>query len=353
MSLSHIVPIGLSLWGLHILLGRLSALAIRQDRLSLALRLLQLSLLCWPFSKQNWVTLGNLYGDLHRWQRAHSIFQNLLRLGEHEGAKLGAGTAALALARIPEDSARAHNYFSTHAHIPPSVRVPPAYTHPDKHQHLQEFATRGWTVVDHFFTPEVIAAFYEYCQHTALWQHHYPGYEGAHLDSGLSTPLLYKMGACLWHSYPEIFASHQLMYAWAFRYVSDLQLRNQGVALHHDSAHINVNLWLTPDVYNQGDTGGLIVYPHAPPETWDLERYTLTSSQMRDFVKAKGLEPVRIPYRQGRMVIFNSRFLHASDRFQFGETPEQRRLNLTLLYGQQPLRYFPRHPLPERLFKSL
>jgi hypothetical protein len=44
---------------------------------------------------------------------------------------------------------------------------------------------------------------------------------------------------------------------------------------------------------------------------------------------------VTIPYRQNRAVIFNSDLFHETDRISFRGGYENRRINVTLLYGKR------------------
>ncbi len=328
--------------------------AIAQDHLERALVWARAyALLCpTPFSLVQW---GNLLGDLQAWEAAQHKFRWALWLGDNQGAVLGLGTAALALARTPEHSQQAHRYFATsQGRNIPEIQTLTVTQNPEMDraylaQCAVQYLQQGWVVLDDFLIPETVNALHQWCQQPGLWRHSYPGYEGAHLDDGLSHPAMYALAQQLIVGLPGIFANHLLMYAWAFRYHAN----HQGVALHHDSAHVNVNLWLTPDRYNSDPhTGGLVLYPGSPPAAWDLERYTLSAEQMAQWIRSEALEPVVIPYRQGRMVLFNSRFLHQTQDFQFQLAPHQRRLNLTLLFGRQPLRYHPRQVLPASLFQQ-
>lgn len=334
---------------------------IRKDQLEKALRLAPTYTYLWPFSASSWIQWGNLLGDAQRWPTAQSKFRIALRLGDANGALLGLGTAQLALAQNAQQSALAHPFFQAAAQSLSVATQRPHQTTatlPNRSEARSEeilatktkqYRQKGWVVIDNFLSAEAVEALHHHCQQPALWRHAYTGYEGAHLDDGLSDPMIYQLAEALSTDLNGIFSPHQLMYAWAFRYHQN----HQGVALHHDSAHINVNLWLTPDRYNNTpNTGGLMLYPHNPPDHWDLERYTLSSAQMQGFIEAQKLDPVQIPYRQGRMVIFNSRFLHQTQPFDFQEQPHQRRLNLTLLFGRHPLRYHPRHILPKALYKT-
>jgi hypothetical protein len=328
---------------------------IRKDQLEKALRVAPLHTYLWPFSASSWVQWGNLLGDAQHWQIAQRKFRMALRLGGRNGALLGLGTAELALAESPQQSALAHPFFQAAAQgiKLATAQLPHKLPSPLSKDALktlgEQYHKEGWVVIDNFLSCEAVDALYQHCQHPQMWRHTYTGYDGAHLDDGLSDPLIYQLAESLATDLNAIFNPYQLMYAWAFRYHPE----NQGVALHHDSAQINVNLWLTPDSYNKDShTGGLLLYPQNPPGSWDLERYTLSPEQMQGFIQTPRREPVQIPYRQGRLVIFNSRFLHQTQSFSFQDQPHQRRLNLTLLFGKYPLRYHPRHILPKALYKT-
>ena len=44
------------------------------------------------------------------------------------------------------------------------------------------------------------------------------------------------------------------------------------------------------------------------------------------------VENIVIPYRENRAVIFNSQLFHETDDFNFDESYENRRINITFLY---------------------
>ena len=105
--------------------------------------------------------------------------------------------------------------------------------------------------------------------------------------------------------------------------------------MHADEAAVNVNIWLTPDEANLDPTsGGLVVYTVKPPKDWDFELYNRDT----DFVYERLIKPsdfanVTIPYRENRAVIFDSALFHATDKFAFKKGYKNKRINLTLLYG--------------------
>jgi hypothetical protein len=129
----------------------------------------------------------------------------------------------------------------------------------------------------------------------------------------------------------EIFRGHALKYLWAYKYDSNYT----GIKLHADQAAVNVNLWLTPDEANLNKkSGGLVVYTAKPSPEWDFKQYNTQT----DFVRQQLLEPtgyanVTFAYKLNRCVIFDSSLFHQTDTFQFREGYKNRRINLTLLYG--------------------
>ena len=45
-------------------------------------------------------------------------------------------------------------------------------------------------------------------------------------------------------------------------------------------------------------------------------------------------EKTIVPYNENRVVIFNSSLIHEADKFEFKEGYENRRINVTLLFGR-------------------
>ena len=54
---------------------------------------------------------------------------------------------------------------------------------------------------------------------------------------------------------------------------------------------------------------------------------------MRDFLRGAGARAVTVPYRANRAVIFDSDLFHETDEIHFREGYENRRINVTFLYG--------------------
>ncbi len=214
----------------------------------------------------------------------------------------------------------------------------------------QNYQEAGFCVIDKILSEAALQDLLQLCQRSTFWHHAYQnGYWGAYLDDGLNAPILYQLAEALKTQLPAIFGQTQLVYLWAFK----AEAGGQGVALHHDSALVNLNLWLTPDHANRNpQTGGICIYPESPPVSWDLERYSLSPQQMQAFLTARQAQVLSVPYRQNRAVIFDSRFLHQTQDYDFKPGFSNQRINLTLLFGERPLRYAPRQDLPQMIFEK-
>lgn len=187
-------------------------------------------------------------------------------------------------------------------------------------------------VVDDFLSSEALTGLQAYCLESTIWKRNYAnGYISAKLGHGFECPLLLQISEELRKRFARIFADHRLGQAWAFKYDSHMH----GVNLHADFAAVNVNFWITPDSANRDpDTGGLIIWDESSPRSWGFRDYNQNSQKMRDFLTARGARPIKVPYRGNRAIIFNSSLFHETDRIDFEEGYENRRINVTLLYGR-------------------
>ena len=99
---------------------------------------------------------------------------------------------------------------------------------------------------------------------------------------------------------------------------------------------MNVNFWITPDEANlDADHGGLVVWDKAAPLDWDFDTFNRDEDAIRDFMKTSGAQAVTIPYRANRAVIFDSDLFHQTDVIRFKPGYANRRINVTLLYGER------------------
>jgi Tfp pilus assembly protein PilF len=192
-------------------------------------------------------------------------------------------------------------------------------------------STPKLVVIDEFLTPPALEALRRFCLGSTIWRRSYEGgYLGALAETGFACPLIAQIAEELRDKYPGIIGQHTLTKWWAFKYDSQLK----GINLHADFAAVNVNFWITPDEANLNPDGsGLIVWDIAAPLDWDFSDYNMNESAARAYLESAGAKPIEVPYRANRAVIFDSDLFHETDRIQFQEGYENRRINITLLYG--------------------
>jgi hypothetical protein len=66
---------------------------------------------------------------------------------------------------------------------------------------------------------------------------------------------------------------------------------------------------------------------------WDFEAFNRRPEKLMEWVKESGAEEVSIPHRCNRAVLFDSNLVHRTDDFQFAPGFENRRINITMLFG--------------------
>jgi tetratricopeptide (TPR) repeat protein len=203
-----------------------------------------------------------------------------------------------------------------------------------------EDAARQWrenhpqvVVVDNLLTDAALAALRRFCLGSNVWRTAYDsGYIGAFPEHGFSAPLLAQIAEEFRAVFSHICGDLPLKYAWAFKYDSTMQ----GVHIHADDAAVNVNFWITPDEANlDPEHGGLLVWDVAAPRHWDFSKFSSEQSAVRDFLARNDARSIAIPYRANRAVIFDSNLLHQTDAIRFKDGYDNRRINVTLLYGDR------------------
>jgi tetratricopeptide (TPR) repeat protein len=193
-------------------------------------------------------------------------------------------------------------------------------------------AVPALTVIDDFLTPAALSALRRFCLDSTIWfELKGAGYLGAYFRDGFNDPLLLAIAEELSRRMPGIFADHPLRMIWAYSYEQSMV----GINPHADFARINVNFWITPEEANlDPETGGLLIYRRPAPESWGFEQYNAApGSEIMAFLGEDARTPIRVPHRQNRAVIFDSRLFHETDRLSFREGFENRRINITMLFG--------------------
>ncbi len=188
-------------------------------------------------------------------------------------------------------------------------------------------------VIDNFLTDKALDELRLFCLGSTIWGRAYAaGYLGAMPEHGIGCPLLTQIADELRTAYPDILGPHSLRQLWGFKYDSGLG----GTAVHADLAAVNVNFWITPDHANRDpESGGLILWDKPAPRDWDFAKYNDNVAAARDYLGHAGARSIKIPYRANRAVIFDSNLFHETDRIVFKEGYLNRRINITMLYGQR------------------
>ncbi|MBM85894.1 MAG: hypothetical protein CMM47_07725 [Rhodospirillaceae bacterium] len=189
-------------------------------------------------------------------------------------------------------------------------------------------------VVDDFLRPDALVALRRFCLRSTMWfELKGAGYLGAYFREGFNDPLLIRVAEDLVHFLPGILAGHPLRMMWAYTYEQSMQ----GINPHADFARVNVNFWITPDEANlDPETGGLLIYRRPAPKDWTFDEYNAAPrARIMEHLGEEATRPIRIPHRQNRAVIFDSRLFHETDNLSFRQGFENRRLNVTMLFGRQ------------------
>ena len=188
-------------------------------------------------------------------------------------------------------------------------------------------------VIDNLLTSEALEGLRRFAYASTVWRKVYrEGYLGATPEYGFACPLLAQIADELPAIFPTIFERHPLRYMWGFKYDSSLN----GIDIHADFAAVNVNFWITPDeANNDPQSGGLVLWDVAAPKEWDVAKYNRDVAANRQYLDSVGARPITVPYRANRAVIFDSDLFHKTDRIDFKPGYLNRRINVTMLYGDR------------------
>ena len=191
-----------------------------------------------------------------------------------------------------------------------------------------------YMVIDNFLNKDVLNILYKYCLSNSIWNEfdYKNGYIGSFIENGFNAPLLLQISEEIRFNFPKIIKKLPLTKAWAFKCNNQMK----GIKIHADFAAINVNFWVTPDNANLNkNSGGLLVWDKEAPKKWDFEKYNNNHLEIKKFLKKKKSKMKKIKYKSNRVIIFNSNLFHASDNFNFKKNYENRRINMTFLYGNR------------------
>ncbi|MBO6559577.1 MAG: tetratricopeptide repeat protein [Nisaea sp.] len=186
--------------------------------------------------------------------------------------------------------------------------------------------------IDALLNEEALAAIRRFCFESTIWhQLKGAGYLGAYYRSGFNDPLLFAIGRGLRERMPRVLGPHGLKLMWAYKYDQHMS----GINPHADFAAVNVNFWINHAESNlDPESGGLLVFRKPAPKDWTFQRYNTAPAE--EIYAALGEDrnnPIRVPNRENRALLFDSRLFHETDRFTFKDGYIHRRINITMLFG--------------------
>ncbi|MBT6510884.1 MAG: hypothetical protein HOL02_10620, partial [Rhodospirillaceae bacterium] len=193
------------------------------------------------------------------------------------------------------------------------------------------------TVIDDFLSPEALFEIRRFClESTVFFGHNATGYVTSYMADGFACSLLYRIAAELQQAMPRVLGGRQLHNMWVYRHRSE----GAGVDAHTDDASVTFNFWITDDeACLDPEHGGLIVYAKEQPLDWDWNDINLRKNAPDVKTRIDGFladaNPITLKHRSNRAVLFHSNLFHKSDRFRFREGIENRRTNITLLFGER------------------
>ena len=197
------------------------------------------------------------------------------------------------------------------------------------------YVTERILVLDRLFSEPALARLQAYARHGAHFRSMRRGYLGAFPSDGVTHPLIRSLAEELERAAPLIFARHRLALHWFFKYDAT---NGEGIGIHADPAAVNINIWLTDDSACL-EGGGLAIYEHVPPKsaaTAEVNKEFAPGAEERLREQLRAAGPTRtVPYACNRAAIFISDQYHESLPFRFAVGYGNRRVNLTLLFGDR------------------
>jgi len=190
----------------------------------------------------------------------------------------------------------------------------------------------GVVVVDDLLRPQALTALRRYLHRSTVWFGYGKarGYCGSYMEDGFGNALLLQLAGEMRQRLPQIVGPHFLNQMWAYIYDQAMA----GITAHADPAAVNLNFWLTPDEANlDPESGGLIVSLREAPRDWNFHEYNNRPEVLDPYVS--GDNRVVVPHRCNRLVMFNSNLVHKTDDFRFKPGFENRRINVTMLFGRR------------------
>jgi hypothetical protein len=187
-------------------------------------------------------------------------------------------------------------------------------------------------VIDDVLAPEALRTLQRFCRGATIWFEvkDHGGHLGAYFEEGLACELLIDAAEALRRALPRSLGGHRLAQLWAYKHVQG----GAGTDLHADMGAVSANLWVAPDESPIDGRGGLEIWPVRLPADWDFRRANVERAGIRARLAEANVDPVVIPYRCNRLVLFEANLFHRTSAGGFPPGYENRRVNITFLYDR-------------------
>jgi hypothetical protein len=244
-------------------------------------------------------------------------------------------------ARFPlegDDEARIGHVYNRIVHLVSTPRMERALSSAWDPVAVEErylSAPPGLVVIDDFLSPVALEQVRRFCLESTVWSgtRYADGRLGAFFIDGFNTPLLLQIAEEVRAAFPRVIGDHPLRQLWGFK---NAPTSGRHPTTHADFAAVNVNFWITPTSANLDPrAGGLIVYDVTAPLSWDFKTYNERPDVIAGYLRDRGARAIHVAYRENRAIMFNSDLFHTTVPIRFRPEYENRRLNITLLYGDR------------------
>lgn len=190
-------------------------------------------------------------------------------------------------------------------------------------------------VIDDVLAPEVLSKLQQFCRDATIWFEvkDHGGHLGAYFEEGLGCTLLVEVAEALRRVLPRSLNDLSLAQLWAYKHVQG----GSGTDYHADIGRVSVNLWITSDdaSLDKGG-GGLEIWPVEMPQGWDFHKANVDRAGIRSMLANSSVQPIIIPHRCNRLVLFDANLFHRTAQGQFVQGYGKQRINITFLYDVHP-----------------